>query len=134
WVVLRVGGLLFKLALSLFLLPRIGVVGAAAATVAAETALLLVVAGGFRFNLSLLLPRLLRLGVVAVLTVLAMFLLGALNPLLGMLGGALVYALGVLFGRVLAPDDFDLLYRLTAAVPGGSLILRYWHRQVELNW
>lgn len=134
WVVLRVGGLLFKLALSLFLLPRIGVVGAAAATVAAETALLLVVAGGFRFNLGLLVPRLLRLVIVAVLTVLAMFLLGALNPLLGMLGGALVYALGVLFGRVLAPDDFDLLYRLTAAVPGGSLILRYWHRQVELNW
>ncbi len=40
----------------------------------------------------------------------------------------------VLVGRVLAGDDWDLLYRLAAAVPGGSLILRYWHRAVKLNW
>jgi hypothetical protein len=63
-----------------------------------------------------------------------MLALGAIHPILGMAGGALVYALGALLGRVLAHDDWDLLYRLVAAVPGGSLVLRYWHREVELNW
>jgi O-antigen/teichoic acid export membrane protein len=133
-VVVRVGGLAFKLALSLFLLPRVGVVGAAVATVTSETLVLLVLAGDFRFDLRLLVPRLLRLAAVTLAAVLAMLALGAVHPLLGMAGGALVYAGGVLLGRVLADDDWDLLYRLTAAVPGGSLILRYWRRTVELNW
>ncbi|MEP7291750.1 MAG: flippase [Chloroflexota bacterium] len=134
WVVLRVVGLVLKLALSLFLLPRIGVIGAAASTVAAETLLLLVLARNFRFDLNLLLPRLFRLAGVGLLMVLVMLLLGSLHPLLGMSGGALVYMGGVLFGRVLATDDFDLLYRLAAAIPGGSLLLRRWRRKVELNW
>jgi hypothetical protein len=63
-----------------------------------------------------------------------MLALGSLNAILGMIGGALVYVGGVLIGRVLAGDDWDLLYRLAAAVPGGALILRYWHREVKLNW
>lgn len=134
WVVIRVGGLALKLALSLLLLPRIGVVGAAAATLLAEGLILVLAARDFRFDLPVLLPRLLRLAGVCAVTVVAMLALGGVNPLLGMAGGALVYALGVLVGRVLADDDWDLLYRLTAAVPGGALILRYWHRKVELNW
>lgn len=133
-VVVRIGGLALKLALSLILLPRIGVIGAAAATVTAETLVLLLLAQAFRFDLPLLLPRLLRLAVVTLLAVLAMLALGALHPLLGIVGGPLLYAGGVLLGRVLAADDWDLLYRLTAAAPGGSLVLRYWHRAVELNW
>lgn len=134
WVVIRVGGLVLKLALSLLLLPRIGVVGAAAATLLAEGLILVLAARDFRFDLPVLLPRLLRLAGVCAVTVLAMLALGGVNPLLGMIGGGIVYALGVLVGRVLADDDWDLLYRLTAAVPGGALILRYWHRKVELNW
>ncbi len=133
-LIVRVGGLALKLALSLFLLPRVGVIGTAAATVTAEGLVLLVLAGDFRFDLRLLLPRLLRLAGVTVIVILAMLALGALHPLLGMVGGALVYAGGILAGRVLAADDWDLLYRLTAAVPGGSLILRRWQRKVELNW
>jgi O-antigen/teichoic acid export membrane protein len=134
WVVIRVGGLVLKLALSLLLLPRIGVVGAAAATLLAEGLILVLAARDFRFDLPVLLPRLLRLAGVCAVTVLAMLALGGVNPLLGMAGGGVVYALGVLVGRVLADDEWDLLYRLTAAVPGGALILRYWHRKVELNW
>lgn len=134
YVAIRVGGLALKLALSLLLLPRIGVIGAATATVLAELLILLVVTGDFRFNLNLLLPRLMRLVGVVFVTVLAMLMLGGLHPLLGMVGGALVYAGGVLIRHVLADDDWDLLYRLTAAVPGGALILRYWRRKVELNW
>ncbi len=133
-VIVRIGGLALKLALSLFLLPRIGVIGAATATVVSEIVVLLILAGDFHFDFSLLLPRLLRLAGIALIAVLAMLALGSLHPLLGMVGGALVYAGGVLAGRVLAADDWDLLYRLAAAVPGGSLILRYWHRKVELNW
>lgn len=130
----RVGGLALKLALSLLLLPRIGVTGAALATVSSEVLVLLVLAGDFRPDFAALLPRLLRLAGIGLIAALAMLALGSLQPLLGMVGGALVYAGGVLVGRILASDDWDLLYRLTAAVPGGGLVLRYWHRAVELNW
>ena len=65
---------------------------------------------------------------------LAMLLLGALHPLLGIVGGPLLYAVGVLVGQVLAGDDWDLLYRLVAAMPGGALIRRYWRRDVTVNW
>ncbi len=133
-VAVRVGGLVLKLALSLFLLPRIGVIGAALATTSVELVVLVVLARDFRFDLGLLLPRLARLGLVAGVTLAAMLLLGSLHPLVGMIGGALVYGIGVLVGRVLADDDWDLLYRLAAAAPGGSLILRYWRRDVKLNW
>ena len=96
--------------------------------------MLLMLVRDFRLDFALLLPRLLRLAGIALVVVLAMLALGSLHPLLGMVGGALVYAGGVLVGRVLAGDDWDLLYRLAAAVPGGALILRYWHREVKLNW
>lgn len=138
WVVIRIGGLICKLALSLLLLPRIGVVGAAVSSVIAETLVLLVAAADarrtIRIDLVGMLPRLLRLAGVGAAAVAAMLVLGGLNPLLGMVGGVVVYAGGVLAGRVLAADDFDLIYRLLAAVPGGSVVLRYWHRKVELNW
>lgn len=138
WVVIRIGGLICKLALSLLLLPRIGVVGAAVSSVIAETLVLLVAASDARRTIHIdlvgMLPRLLRLAVVGAAAVAAMLVLGGLNPLLGMIGGVVVYAGGVLAGRVLAADDFDLIYRLLAAVPGGSVVLRYWHRKVELNW
>ncbi len=133
-VAVRVGGLVIKLALSLFLLPRIGVIGAAAASATAELLVLIVLAADFRFDLAALLPRLLRLAGLAAITALAMLALGALHPILGMVGGGIVYLGGLLIGRVLADDDWDLLYRLVAAVPGGHLLLRYWRREVKLNW
>ena len=51
YVAVRIGGLALKLALSLFLLPRIGVIGAAASTAGAELLVLLIVARNFRFDL-----------------------------------------------------------------------------------
>ncbi len=133
-VTMQIGVLVIKLALGLFLLPRIGVIGAAVATVGAEIVLLLILALDFRLDLRLFLPRLLRLAVLALISVGVTLLLGRIHPLVGMIGGALVFGGGLLIGRVLADDDWDLLYRLIAAAPGGSLILRFWHRQVELNW
>jgi O-antigen/teichoic acid export membrane protein len=126
--------LILELILSLLLLARIGVIGAALATVGSEGLVLLLLARDFRFDLAFLLPRLVRLAGVALIVVLVMLALGSINAILGMIGGALVYIGGVLIGRVLAGDDWDLLYRLSAAIPGGALILRYWKREVKLNW
>ncbi len=133
-VAMQVGVLILKLIMSLILLPRIGVIGAALATFGAEAVLLVILAVDFRLDLRLFVPRLLRLAVLALISVGAMLLLGQIHPLAGMIGGAAVLGGGLLIGRVLADDDWDLLYRLIAAAPGGSLILRFWHRPVQLNW
>lgn len=134
YVAIRAGGLVFKLALNLVLLPRIGVIGAALASVLAEALVLALVARAAHLQWGALLPRLFRLGLAAAVTFAVMALLGTVHPLLGVAGGLITYAAAVLLVGVLAADDWDLLYRLTAAVPGGALILRYWHRDVTLNW
>jgi O-antigen/teichoic acid export membrane protein len=134
YVAVRAGGLIFKLILNLVLLPRIGVIGAAAASVAAEVLVLGALASAFPLNWRELMPRLLRLAAAAAVSALIMWTLGLLLPLLGIAAGLLVYPTAILLLGVLASDDWDLLYRLTAAVPGGSLVLRYWRRDVKLNW
>ncbi|MBI1258722.1 MAG: oligosaccharide flippase family protein [Chloroflexi bacterium] len=133
-VAARVAGLVLELVLGLLLLPRVGVIGAALATVGSEVLVLVLLVRDFHLDFANLLPRLLRLAGIALVVLLAMLALGSLNAVLGMVGGAVVYAGGLLVGRVLAGDDWDLLYRLVAAIPGGALILRYWHREVKLNW
>jgi hypothetical protein len=65
---------------------------------------------------------------------LALGALGSVNIVLAVAGGLTLYVVGVLLGRVLADDDWDLLYRLVAALPGGSQVRKYWRRNVELNW
>ena len=134
YVVVRAGGLILKLALNLILLPRIGVVGAALASVVAEALVLAALAGAFKLDWRALSPRLVRIVAAAIVATVTMFALGAIHPILGMIGGLAVYAGAVLVLGVLANDDWDLLYRLTAAVPGGSLVLRRWRRDVKLNW
>lgn len=133
-LVFRVGGLVVKLALSLILLPRVGVVGAALASAFAETALLIILALDFPIDAQRLVPRLLRLVIAGVVGVGGMLALGTLNPFIGMIGGGLAYLAVVVWGGVLAPDDWDLLYRLAAALPGGSLIRRVWRRDTVVNW
>ncbi len=132
YLAIRVGGLAFKLALNLLLLPRIGVIGAALASVCAEAVVLALVTRGETEGSGL--PRLLRVGLVAAVTLAAMLTLGALHPLIGMIGGGLVYAAAVLLSGVLATDDWDLLYRLAAAAPGGGLIRQVWQRETPINW
>ncbi len=136
FVVIRSSGLVLKLALNLILLPRIGVIGAAAASVLAEIIVLTLVGRDYRLGQTVraMLPRFARLiGVVAV-SLAGMWALGSLHPILGMIGGIVFYGGGVLLARVLGDDDLDLLYRLASAVPGGSIILRFWRRDVALNW
>ena len=134
YVAVRAGGLILKLVLNLMLLPRIGVVGAALASVVAEALVLAALAGAFKLDWRALSPRLLRIVGAVLAATATMFALGAIHPILGMIGGLAVYAGAILLLGVLANDDWDLLYRLTAAVPGGSLLLRRWRRDVKLNW
>jgi O-antigen/teichoic acid export membrane protein len=134
YVVVRAGGLILKLALNLALLPRIGVVGAALASVVAESLVLAAIGGAFRRDRRILSPRLLRIVAAIGVAAFATWALGAVHPILGMIGGLAAYAAATLIFGVLGNDDWDLLYRLTAAVPGGALVLRYWRRDVTLNW
>lgn len=133
-VIYRVVGLIGKTAISLLLLPRIGVTGAALASFLSEIVVLALLTVNFPVEWEPLTPRLLRLLLLGGVTALAMIAGGSLHVIAGIALGGLVYIAGALVGRILAPDDWDLLYRLTAALPGGSLILRYWRRETAINW
>ncbi|MFN8378281.1 MAG: polysaccharide biosynthesis C-terminal domain-containing protein [Anaerolineae bacterium] len=65
YVMIRTGGLVGKLALNLLLMPVIGVMGAAVATVLAESGVLAGTASAFPLEWRELLPRLLRVALAA---------------------------------------------------------------------
>lgn len=134
YVAVRAGGLAGKLALNLLLMPVIGVMGAAVASVLAESGVLAGTASAFPLGWRELLPRLLRVALAALIAVGAMLLLGAILPILGIIGGPLIFGAAVVLLRGLAADDLDLLYRLAAALPGGSVIRRVWKREVDVTW
>jgi O-antigen/teichoic acid export membrane protein len=134
-LVIRGSGLALNLTLNLTLLIAfdMDVMGLVYASVVAECVVLAVMLLTFRENgldMARLSRGMLRPVGLAVGAVLVMGLLGTVHFIVGIIGGVIVYALGVMFGRVLAPADWDLLYRLTGAMPGGSLLLRYWQREV----
>ncbi len=134
---LRVAGLLANVALNLLLLPTLGVQGAAIASVCAEfvvVTLLLLNFTAVGWDFGRLAPRWLRLTVLGVGVALVMVALRTSHPVLGIAIGLAVYYIGVLVFGVLAPDDWDLLYRLVAAMPGGGRVLKYWRRDVKLSW
>ena len=136
-LIIRSVGLGSNILLNALLLPRIGVTGAAVASVLAE----LIITVGLFFTLRAtglswwaVAPRIVRLMIVSLLTLVIMALVGAFQTWLAIAIGLVVYVLGVLFGSVISSEDWDLLYRLVAAMPGGGYILRYWRRDVSLNW
>lgn len=136
-LVIRASGLGINIALNLLLITRMGAVGAALASVIAECVVLALMLLNFRapgWNWRPQLPRIARLAALGVGIAALMLALGSVHPALGIAGGLAIYAGGVLAARVLAPDDWDLLYRLTAAMPGGALILRFWRRDVAIHW
>ena len=111
--------------------------GAAAASVGAEILALVLMTVTFRaqgFDWSRMIPSLLRVLLIGMLMVGVMLLAEQIHVIVGMLAGGLFYLVAVLFGGVLSADDWDLLYRLTAAMPGGSFIRRYWQRETKINW
>ncbi len=136
-LVIRAIGLIINIALLFVFLSQVGVVGAPIASIGAESTVFVLFLFNFRaagWDLRPLLPRFARLIALGLLTALVMLLLRGVQPVVGMVVGVAVYAAGVFLFRVLANDDWDLLYRLVAAMPGGSLIRRYWHRDTQVNW
>ena len=76
----------------------------------------------------------LRLAIIALPTALLMLALREQMILLPLVAGLGSYFIAIMLGRVFGSDDWDLLYRLTAAIPGGTIVLRFWKRDVELTW
>ncbi len=133
-LIVRSVGLVGKLTLNLILLPKIGVIGAALASLVAEFVVLFGLFSAYRIGWKILVPQVLRAFAAGVIGAGVMIVLGNLSPLIGMIGGSAAYAIAVLLLGTLRPDDWDLLYRLAAALPGGNLIRRMWKRDIPLNW
>jgi len=137
-LILRVFSLGLNITLNAILLSRTGDVRAAAvASVFAETLMLSGLALSFRasgFHWGRVLQGTARVLVIGGLSALVMVLVGQIHWMLGMLGGVLFYVVGIIWGGVLASADWDLLYRLLAAMPGGAMIRRYWKREVAVRW
>lgn len=136
-LLIRSTGLGINIVLNALLILPLGIVGAALASLAAELLVLALLTWRFQaagWDWGRILPRLVRLGALCAGAALVLLGLGGVHPLLGMVAGGLVYAGGVMLGPVLASEDWDLLYRLIAAMPGGALVRRLWRRDVAVNW
>jgi O-antigen/teichoic acid export membrane protein len=136
-LLIRVGGLALNIALLLILLPRLGVVGAAVSSICAESVVFSLYLFQFRaagWDVRRLVPRAGRLAALGLLTALGMLALRGVQPALGIVVGLAVYTAGVFLARLLASDDWDLLYRLVAVMPGGNVVRKYWRRDVKLTW
>lgn len=136
-LVIRGSGLLLNLCLNAVLLTRLGVQGAAVATVASECAVLVLMLVDFHaegYSRSAAVRRLLRAAFAGAVVAAVMLALRAVHPLAGLAGGAMVYLLAVFVGGLLSHEDWDLLYRLLAAMPGGGVVRRVWQREVAVSW
>lgn len=135
-LLIRGAGLALNVALTAFILinwgdPR----GAVIASIVGEILVVIFLLKGFRAagwkprNVANSAARLL---IVAAPMALALLALREQFIVLPVLGGGAVYITGLLLAGVLRPDDWDLLYRLAASLPGGGFLLRFWRRDVEL--
>lgn len=136
-LLIRAVGLAANVALLVALLPALGVQGAALASVCAELlalALLLRIFRAAGWDGRRIAPRLLRLAALGAVVGAVMLALREISLLAALAAGAGLYAAGIPLLNILAADDWDLLYRLAAAMPGGALVLKYWRRDVKINW
>lgn len=135
-LIVRSAGLIGKLSLNLLLLPQIGVIGAATASLAAEVLVLFGLFSAYRGggHARAVLPQVIRALAAGVISAAVMIFIGAFSPIFGMIAGGAAYLIAVLLLGTLRDDDWDLLYRLAAAMPGGALIRRFWKRDTPLNW
>jgi len=130
---IRAAGLALNVALNLALLPAIGVAGAAVATLVAELAVLGGLVSSFRFP-----PdwwargrsHLWRLALAGAGMAAVIGLLRGGHPVLAAAAGVPVYGALVLASGAIARDDWDLIYRLVMAMPGGAWIGRWWQREL----
>lgn len=130
---IRTVGLALNVALLVLLLPRIGVQGAAVATLIAESTILTGILTSFDFPAdwwARVRSHLWRLGLAAAGLVIIVLLMRRVHPLLAGIIGLPVYAALVLVSGAIARDDWDLIYRLATAMPGGAVVARYWKRKL----
>ena len=137
-LLIRGAGLTLNVAMTALLLlnwgdPR----GAVIASIVGEIMVVALLLTGFSaagWRSGKVLNSAIRLLFVAVPTALAMLALREQFIALPVLAGAVIYVAGMILGRVLDSDDWDLLYRLAASGPAGGFLLRFWQRDVELSW
>lgn len=130
---IRSGGLVINVVLNILLLPAIGVAGAAVATLSAELFILVLVVRSFTFPTewwARARGHIWRLAVITVSLAAVVLVLRGVYPLVAAIVGVPVYGLLVLFSGTIARDDWDLIYRMAVAVPGGTIIQRYWKREL----
>jgi O-antigen/teichoic acid export membrane protein len=132
-MVIRVSGLVLNVALLVVLLPRMNVQGAAVATLIAESVILVAIVRSFTFPMdwwARTANHLWRLALAALALAGIVLALRGVHPLLAAVIGLPVYAGLVLVSGAFAKDDWDLIYRLATAMPGGAVIGRYWKRKL----
>ncbi len=130
-MVIRTSGLVLNIALLFVLLPRLDVQGAPVATLIAESAILVAILRSFTFPADWwrrTFNHLWRLGIAALILVGIVLVLRQAHPVLAAVAGLPAYAVLVLVSGAFAKDDWDLIYRLAMAMPGGTVIGRYWKR------
>ena len=111
--------------------------GAAIASIISEAIVLILLLLSFRalgFQRRRIANSVLRLLLIAAPVALLMLGIRGFHFIPALLIGLFVYLMSMRLGRVFDSEDIDLLYRLAAALPGGALLLRFWKRDVKLNW
>lgn len=135
---IRACGLALNVALTLLLLFSWGDArGAVVASIIGEMLIVALLLASFRalgWRALALAGVAARLLLICLPTALALLALREAFIALPVLGGFCVYVGGILAMRVLGADDWDLLYRLVAALPGGSQLGRIWKRDINMSW
>ena len=134
---IRGAGLALNVALTAVLLfnwgdPR----GAVIASIIGESLVVILLLAGFRavgWSPGKIADCAGRLLIIALPTAMVLLALRDQFILLPVLGGGCVYIAAVLLAKVLGADDWDLLYRLAASIPGGALLRRVWRRDIDLT-
>jgi len=129
---IRASGLALNVVLNLILLPAIGVAGAAVATLVSELVVLSGLVSSFRFPAdwwARVRSHLWRMALAGVGMAAALIALRGVHPLLAAAVGVPVYLALVLALGAIARDDWDLIYRLVMAMPGGAWVGRWWKRE-----
>jgi Na+-driven multidrug efflux pump len=132
-LMIRIGGLIINIALNIALLPAIGVPGAAVATLIAESVILIMIVRSFAFPAewwARVSGHLWRLALISVILAGIVFVLREIHPFVAALIGVPVYGGLVIISGTIAKDDWDLIYRMVMAMPGGNVIGRYWKREL----
>ena len=137
-LVIRGASLALNVALSAFLLTSWrDARGAVIASIVGEllvVALLLVTFRAAGWQPAKLAKKGLRIALSLLPMALVMLALRDAFVALPVVAGVAVYGAGVVAMRTLDAEDWDMLYRLAAALPGGSRLRQIWKRDVELSW